>query len=179
MNRIERIAACSVAAAVLGMAACTADKTMPQVQPMARTLTAMANPCATPPAAVVVNVNQVNASGATATINVSPDKALIPASGGSVRWMFNANGYRLAANAVTFKPSEPAGPASGSGNTKDYYWCFGSTAPGATWKYTISFSPDSDLTKVYDCDPTIINTAIPVTLQTVLPVPPVNCTLRP
>ena len=175
MNKIEWVVASGVAAAAVGLVACTGEKPAMEAKPVASTLTAMPNPCTTPPAAVQVNVNQVNVSGTTATINVSPDKARIPASGGSVHWKFNANGYRLAAaSAVTFKASQPAGPLSGSGDDSNYFWCFGSTAPTSTWAYNISFSPDNDLTKIYDCDPTIINSASNVPLDA----PPVNCTLR-
>ena len=87
----------------------------------------------------------------------------------------NANGYGLAANAVTFKPSQPPGPSASAGDRTDFYWCFAATAAGSTWNYNVSFSPDSDPKKIYDCDPTIINS---VSL-TALVAQTVSCRLRP
>ena len=160
MNKLESIIAVGAAGAVLALVACTADKL--SAVPAARTaqsvvIATLASPCTMPPAAVQVNINQVEVAGSTATIKVNPGTARVPQSGGSVQWKFNANGYGLAANAVTFKPSQPPGPSASAGDRTDFYWCFAATAAGSTWNYNVSFSPDSDPTKIYDCDPTIIN----------------------
>ena len=182
MNRTERISAGAVAATAVAvavalvLAACTPDKRVTDASPRDVVAVAVANPCAASPPPTQVNINQVSVSGATATIKVNPGKAVVPEAGGSVHWKFNSNGYGLAANAVTFKPSQPAGPSASAGDSKDFYWCFGATAPSSTWNYNISFSADTAPTKIYDCDPTIINSTIGIST---LAVQTVNCVLRP
>ena len=178
MNKIERNSAGAVAATAVALvlAACTTDKPMTDASPKNVVAVAVANPCAASPPPIQVNINQVSVSGATATIKVNPGKAVVPEAGGSVHWKFNSNGYGLAANAVTFKPSQPAGPSASAGDSKDFYWCFGTTAPRSTWDYNISFSADTAPTKIYDCDPTIINSTIGIST---LAVQTVNCVLRP
>ena len=161
MNKLESIVAVGVAGTAVALVACTADKMpiMPAARPTQSVgIATLTSPCPPPPAPVEVTINQVNVSGSSATIKVNPEAASIPASGGSVHWKFNATGYRLAANAVTFKASQPPGPSASAGDDKEFYWCFGATTPNLGWKYNVSFSPDSDRTKIYDCDPTIVNT---------------------
>lgn len=179
MNKLESIVAVGVVGTAVVLAACTADKMpmMPAAQPTRSVVTtALANPCPMPPAPVEVTINQVNVSGSSATIKVNPEAASIPRSSASVHWKFNAPGYRLAANAVTFKASQPPGPSASAGDDTDFYWCFSATAASAVWKYNVSFSPEKEPTKIYDCDPTIVNTQsglVDVTVQTV------SCMLRP
>ena len=179
MNKLETIVAVGVAGTVAALAACTGEKIpmTPAAKPKdTAVVTVLANPCTTPPPAVQVNINQVTVSGSTATIKVDPGEARIVPSGGSVQWKFNAPGYGLAPNGITFKPAQPAGPSASAGDTKDFYWCFGVTAPNPLpWKYNVSFRADATPTQIYDCDPTIINS---VSL-TALVAQTVSCSLRP
>ena len=178
MNKLESIVAVGVAGTVVALVACTADKMpiMPAARPMQSVgIATLASPCPPPPAPVQVTINQVQVNGSTATIQVDPGEARVPQSGGSVHWRFVANGFGFTSNGVTFKPAQPPGPSASSGNAKEFYWCFGVTTPNPGWKYNVSFSPDSDPTKIYDCDPTIVNSVglLSLVVQTV------GCTLRP
>lgn len=120
---------------------------------------ATSSPCAGPEAEVTIN--QVTISGSTATIQVNPGSRSIDPTGGGVRWKFSQNVYAFAGDGVTFKPNQPAGPASAppTNDPTQYVWCFNNTTstPDTTWSYTIKFSANAAPSKVWSCDPTIIN----------------------
>jgi len=145
-------------AGIVGLAGCagTAPPAMRAAPPGAVVAT---SPCAGPEAQVTIS--QVTISGGSATIQVNPGSRSIDPTGGGVRWKFSQNVYSFTGDGVTFKANQPAGPASAppTYDPTQFVWCFNNTTstPDATWNYTIKFSANAAPSKVWSCDPTIIN----------------------
>ena len=139
-------------AGIIGLAGC-ASTAPPAMRAVAT------SPCAGPEAQVTIN--QVTISGSSATIQVNPGSRSIDPTGAGVRWKFSQNVYSFTGDGVSFKPNQPAGPASAppTNDPTQFVWCFNNTTstPDATWNYTIKFSANAAPTKVWSCDPTIIN----------------------
>ena len=113
----------------------------------------------TPP----VTINQFVVTGpTTATINVNPPKKVIGTAPGGVLWNFAGNNQSFTAlDGITLKPGSAAGPiSSGFGNNpSEYVVCFGDTSssPMWAWNYHIKFYDNATPTRVWICDPTIVN----------------------
>ena len=119
-----------------------------------------------------VTIDPQTLGSTTGTIKVNPGQAHIDPSGGGVRWKFNQNTYSFTSDGVSFK-SNLAGPASApaTGDPTVFVWCFNNTSstPDATWSYTIKFSTNAAPSKIWSCDPTIVNrsTLTPLAVETV------------
>jgi hypothetical protein len=119
-----------------------------------------------------VTIDPQTLGSTTGTIKVNPGQAHIDPSGGGVRWKFNQNTYSFTSDGVSFK-SNLAGPASApaTGDPTVFVWCFNNTSstPDATWSYTIKFSANAAPSKIWSCDPTIVNrsTLTPLAVETV------------
>lgn len=123
-----------------------------------------------------VTINPQTLGTTTGTIKVNPGSAHIDPSGGGVRWKFNHNTYSFATDGVVFKTSLP-GPASApaTGDPTVYVWCFNDTSSNraGSWPYTINFSANSAPTKIWSCDPTIVNRSTLLAVETVTCTAPV------
>ncbi|MEP6874623.1 MAG: hypothetical protein ABI887_09665 [Burkholderiales bacterium] len=119
-----------------------------------------------------VTIDPLNLGATTGTIKVNPGTGHVNPNGGGVRWKFNQNTYSFTSDGVVFKTNLP-GPASApaTGDPTVYAWCFNNTSstPDASWSYTIKFSANSAPTKIWTCDPTIVNrsTLTPLAVETV------------
>ena len=153
-------------AGIVGLAGCAGTAPPPAMRAVGT------SPCPGPEAQVTIN--QVTISGSTATIQVNPGSRTIDPTGGGVRWKFSQNGYSFTSDGVTFKANQPAGPASApaTGDPTQFVWCFNNTTstPDSTWNYTIKFSANAAPTKVWSCDPTIINRGGKVDAEAVMTV---------
>ena len=122
-----------------------------------------------------VTIDPRTLGSTTGTIKVDPGNAFVDPTGGGVRWKFNQNTYSFTSDGVTFKSNQP-GPASApaTGDPTVFVWCFNNTSstPGASWSYTIKFSANAAPSKIWSCDPTIVNRSS----LTPLAVETVNCT---
>lgn len=145
---------------------------------------ASAGPPPCPPEAPVKIDNIVIASSAAsaATLTVDPDPRKISRNAGGVRWTIKSpqgKVYVFTGDGISFKPNAPVGPASSptTGSLTEFVWCFNATPPDQTWAYTIKFVDVLLPSKVWRCDPIIVNSADGVAAEVSAPVT-VNCTLQ-
>jgi hypothetical protein len=174
LNTLVRLLLC------LAVVGCSPRDTSAPAAPAASATIAAPTPSpggSCPGAEVQVTINQVSIAASGASMQVNPGARSIAPSGAGVRWKFSQNTYAFTSDGITFKPNQPAGPASApaTGDPTQFLWCFGSTdsAPNSVWQYNIKFASTSAPSAVWVCDPTIINAS---TIDADAAMLTVNCT---
>ena len=109
-----------------------------------------------------IKIHSITVSGSTATVKVDPDPVRIGHNAAGLRWKLSGSGGRnfaFTSDGIAFAAGAASGPSSAppTGKPDEFVWCFGSSQPDSSWKYTIKFREVGGAGPTWKCDPTILN----------------------
>lgn len=158
MDKFRMLWAAGLASSLL-VAGCVGDPQRHRASGLQPNLVVITSPCTGNVAPITVNRIQIPASAASASIQVNPGTAVVRRAGDGVHWQLPSGRHEFADDGISFPQGAPVGPSLSaiSPNRLDYWWCFDASAPNSTWKYTIKFYDTNSPSKVWSCDPIIVN----------------------